>query len=145
MIRIKNINTHSPYYQEMRELRNKVLLRPLGIPDHSWEMHDERSWHFVALENDNVIGCAVLVPSEEHKSLAQLIQMAVDPDVQGKGIGQLLLKEIITFAKSKSLKEIQCHSRHYAVDFYKKAGFTTYGETFTEVGIPHNHMKLELQ
>ncbi|MAO38326.1 MAG: GNAT family N-acetyltransferase, partial [Zunongwangia sp.] len=73
MIRIKNINTHSPYYQEMRELRNKVLLRPLGIPDHSWEMHDERSWHFVALENDNVIGCAVLVPSEEHKTLAQLI------------------------------------------------------------------------
>ncbi|MAN26447.1 MAG: GNAT family N-acetyltransferase, partial [Mesonia sp.] len=59
MIRVKNINIHSPYYQEMRELRNKVLLRPLGIPDHSWEMHDERSWHFVALENDNVIGCAV--------------------------------------------------------------------------------------
>ena len=144
MICVKNINIHSPYYQEMRELRNNVLLRPLGIPDHSWEMHDKRSWHFVALQDDKVIGCAVLVPSKENKMLAQLIQMAVAPDVQGKGIGQLLLKEIITFAKSKSLKEIHCHSRQYAVDFYKKVGFTTYGEAFKEVGIPHNHMKLEL-
>lgn len=144
MIHVKNINIHTPHYREMRELRNQVLLRPLGIPDHSWEMHDERSWHFVALQDDQVIGCAVLVPSEENKTSAQLIQMAVASDVQGKGIGQLLLTEIIAFAKRKFLQEIHCHSRQYAVNFYKKAGFTVYGETFTEVGIPHNYMKLEL-
>jgi hypothetical protein len=45
-----------------RELRNKILLRPIGIPDHAWEMHDKKSWHFVAVENDVVIGCVVLVP-----------------------------------------------------------------------------------
>ncbi|MCL6219703.1 GNAT family N-acetyltransferase [Zunongwangia pacifica] len=144
MISVKNINITSPQYQQMRELRNKVLLRPLGIPDHSWEMHDARSWHFVALQDDQVIGCAVLVPSEENKTSAQLIQMAVAPEAQGKGIGQLLLKEIIAFAKRKSLQEIHCHSRQYTVNFYKKAGFTIYGDTFTEVGIPHNYMKLEL-
>ncbi len=144
MIHVKNINIHTPHYREMRELRNQVLLRPLGIPDHSWEMHDERSWHFVALQDDQVIGCAVLVPSEENKTSAQLIQMAVASDVQGKGIGQLLLNKIIAFAKHKSLQEIHCHSRQYAVNFYKKAGFTVYGETFTEVGIPHNYMRLEL-
>ncbi|WP_268223748.1 GNAT family N-acetyltransferase [Sinomicrobium oceani] len=59
MTEIKNITTDEPQYQAMRELRNRVLLRPLGIPDHSWEMHDHRSWHFVALEGDEVVGCAV--------------------------------------------------------------------------------------
>ncbi|SFW49970.1 Acetyltransferase (GNAT) family protein [Sinomicrobium oceani] len=144
MTEIKNITTDEPQYQAMRELRNRVLLRPLGIPDHSWEMHDHRSWHFVALEGDEVVGCAVLVPSDNDEGMAQLIQMAVDPDIQGKGTGKLLLREVIRFAAARELKEIRCHSRQYAVRFYEKSGFVTYGSTFTEVGIPHRYMKLKL-
>lgn len=73
MITIKNITTNDPLYAAMRELRNKILLRPLGVPDNSWEMYDEESWHFVAIENNKVIGCAVLVPSERNPSTAQLM------------------------------------------------------------------------
>ncbi|MGS2741836.1 GNAT family N-acetyltransferase [Sinomicrobium sp. M5D2P17] len=144
MMTIKNITMADPLYDPMRELRNKVLLRPLGIPDNSWEMHDEKSWHFVAVEDNMVMGCAVLVPSEETPGTAQLMQMAVDTNIQGKGIGKLLLCEIITFARNKGLQEISCHSRKYAVDFYTKLGFKVYGKPFEEVGIPHNHMKLKL-
>ncbi len=132
------------HYQAMRELRNKVLLRPLGISDNAWEMHDDRSWHFVALDNNTVVGCAVLVPVEGNLNLAQLIQMAVDPNIQGKGIGKLILNEIIAFAKIKQFDEIVCHAREYAVNFYEKAGFKKYGNSFVEVGMPHNHMKLKL-
>ncbi|MBC9797257.1 GNAT family N-acetyltransferase [Sinomicrobium weinanense] len=144
MITIKNITTDDPLYALMRELRNKILLRPLGIPDNSWEMYDDISWHFVAVENKKVVGCAVLVPAEEKPNKARLIQMAVDTAVQGKGIGKLLIYKIIAFAKNQDIKEITCHSRAYAVNFYKKLGFEVYGEPFEEVGIPHNHMKLKV-
>jgi hypothetical protein len=31
-------------------------------------MHDKKSWHFVAVENDVVIGCVVLVPFDTAQS-----------------------------------------------------------------------------
>lgn len=144
MVEIKNISMADALYQPMRELRNSVLLRPLGVPDNSWEMYDHRSWHFVAVDNGEVIGCAVLVPSEEDPTTARLIQMAVNTDLQGKGVGKTLLEQIIQFADSRKLQSITCHSRHYAVGFYEKLGFEVYGEEFEEVGMPHRHMKLKL-
>ena len=54
MVRIKQINTLDPLYQEERTLRNIVLLRPIGVPDHAWEMNDTSSWHFVAIENNEL-------------------------------------------------------------------------------------------
>lgn len=144
MVSIKNITTKDPFYSPMRELRNKVLLRPLGVPDYSWEMYDHRSWHFIAVEENKLVGCAILVPAEDNSHTLRLIQMAVDTDQQGKGIGRLLLEYMIEYARDRACSEINCHARQYAVDFYKKLGFEVYGEPFEEVGIPHNHMKLVL-
>ena len=89
-----------------------------------------------------LIGCALLVPSEENLSSVQNIQMAISPDFQGKGIGKLLLNELIRHSQLAGLEQITCHARSYAVDFYKKLGFEVYGEPFSEVGIPHNYMRL---
>lgn len=145
MIEVKNIATTDPFYEQERELRNKVLLRPLGLPDSSWEMYDEKAWHFVAVENKKVVGCAVLVPLEDEEAKARLIQMAVDTTIQGKGVGKLLINGIVKFAKRQGLAEIVCHSRAYANNFYQKLGFEKYGEPFEEVGIPHNHMKIKIE
>lgn len=145
MVEIKNILITDELYQAEWELRNEVLLRPLGLPDGSWDMYDEKAWHFVAIENKKVVACAVLVPLEDKEPKARLIQMAVNTTMQGRGVGKLLVNEIIKFAKCQELVEIVCHSRAYANKFYQKLGFDIYGETFEEVGIPHNHMKLRIK
>jgi len=62
MISIQLINTTNSLYLLEQDLRNRILLRPIGVPDHAWEMHDKKAWHFVAVENDVVIGCVVLNP-----------------------------------------------------------------------------------
>lgn len=144
MIVIKTITTSDPHYSAMQDLRNRILLRPLGLADNSWEMFDKESWLFVAVEDNAVVGCAILVPSEgEHKS-AQLMQMAVEANFQGRGIGKLLVTELISLAKENAILEIRCHSRKNAVNFYQSLGFEVYGEPFEEVGIIHSHMKLML-
>lgn len=145
MIIIKTITTDDPHYPAMRELRNRILLRPIGLEDGAWEMHDKESWHFVAVEDNRVVGCAVLAPLQDHSGHAQLMQMAVETDLQGRGVGKLIVVDMISFAKRIGLKEISCHSRGYAVDFYTKLGFEVYGEPFEEVGIAHKHMKIALE
>ena len=143
-ITIKRITIDNPLYQAERELRNKILLRPIGIPDYSWEMHDRQSWHFVVLDRDRLIGCVVLVPLDEIDRKAQLIQMAVDESMQGKGIGTKLVLELLKFAKDRGLTELTCHARQKAVPFYRKFQFEVYNEPFEEVGLIHRHMKINL-
>ena len=144
MIQINRIDIQDPIYQKERELRNKILLRPIGIPDFGWEMNDKKSWHFVAMDEDELIGCVVLVPLDERNEKAQLIQMAVDDSCQGKGIGRLLVKTLIEFSKTAGISEIQIHSRSDITSFYIHLGFEIFADEFEEVGIKHRHMRMIL-
>lgn len=140
MLTITTIDMQHPLYQEERELRNKILLRPIGIPDYGWEIHDSDSWHFVAISDNKVVGCVLLVRLDEEATKGQLIQMAVDGNWQGKGLGKQLVKELLSFAKTTGLKEITIHSRATVTSFYEAFGFSVFGESFKEVGILHQHL-----
>ena len=141
MITVKIINIDNPLYEQEIELRNKILRRPIGMPDNSWDMQNEKAWHFVALNKDKLIGCVLLLPNKEEKDKVRLIQMAVDNDYQGTGIGKLLINELLHFCKEKKIQEVTCHARDNAVIFYQKMGFEVYDEPFYEVGILHKHMR----
>ncbi|WP_455209113.1 GNAT family N-acetyltransferase [Kaarinaea lacus] len=54
-----------------------------------------------------------------------IAQLYVDPEYQGKGIGTLLVDEVVTLAKEPRLK---VRSSLNAVGFYKKYGFEPTGE-----------------
>jgi predicted GNAT family N-acyltransferase len=144
MMTIQQIETDNPLYQLETDLRNRILLRPIGVPDHAWEMHDHKAWHFVAIEENTVIGCVVLNPLNPEKTKTQLMQMAVETNQQRKGIGKLLAKELLSFCKSNGIKEIICHARNNAVSFYLNLGFEIYGAPFVEVGIQHYHMRIRV-
>lgn len=144
MVSFIQIHTGSSYYQAERELRNSQLLRPIGIPDYGWEMHDEDSFHFVALKGNNVVGCAMLYPLVAFPGVVQLMQMAVTENLRGSGIGRGLVAFLIDFAEAEGFREVVCHSRDSAVSFYENLGFSCFGEPFIEVGILHRHMKFKI-
>ena len=144
MPKVVQINMDSTLYQKERELRNKVLLRPIGIPDFGWEMNDSKSWHFIALEQGKLIGCVLLLPLDTKNKKGQLMQMAVEHTWQGKGIGKLLVGSLLSFARRTGLEKIEIHSRSEVTSFYEQFGFQIIGEEFTEVGIKHRYMSLQL-
>ena len=144
MLHITRIAMQHPLYQQERELRNKILLRPIGVPDFGWEMNDSRSWNFVAVDDAKVIGCVLLVPLDENLQVCQLIQMAVDHNWQGKGVGKKLVNDLLVFAETKGFAEIVIHSRADVTSFYEALGFKTFGDEFEEVGVVHRHLRLNL-
>lgn len=144
MAQILKIDMDHSLYQKERELRNEVLLRPIGIPDYGWEMNDAKSWHFIAIDQSNLIGCVLLVPLHTNLNKAQLTQMAVAKSWQGKGIGKLLVKSLLDFAASKGIEEILIHSRAEVTSFYEQLGFQIFGDEFEEVGIKHRRMSLHI-
>ena len=143
MLTVTQIGMEDPLYKQEQDLRNRILLRPIGLPDHGWEMDDHKALHFVAVEKDKVVGCVLLVPLNAGQ--AQLKQMAVETEYQSQGIGRLLIGALLASAKEHRLKEVICHAQDTAIPFYIKNGFEIYEEPFVEVGVPHHHMRIFLQ
>jgi len=147
MITILNISINNKYkdkykdiYNQERELRNKTLPRLVNNSSIEREKFDFKSHHFVAVKNKKVIGCVLLLPIEGTNK-CKLLQMAVSEVQQGQGIGKELIFSLLKFAKENNFKEIFCHSRESAVNFYQKFGFCAQGEYFQEVGFKHIQMQ----
>ena len=137
-----NIDKDNLYYQQERELRKEVLVRPLGLPENISEIDDNNAYHFVVIEDEKVIGCTILVRIGAGE--LKLRQMAVDPSFQKQGVGKLIIEGVIDFSKKKGYSAIICDARQSAIDFYVKNGFIKEGEEFIQVGIPHYQMKIQL-
>lgn len=143
--RIVAIAMDDPIYQQERELRNRVLMRPIGLPDFGWESKDKDAHHFVALLGEQVVACAMLCWRDMAPGEWQLMQMAVNGPQQRQGVGRHLIAVMVDFARKKKIRNIVCHARDDAVGFYKKMGFHVQGEPFEEVGIVHFRMSKPVQ
>jgi hypothetical protein len=86
-------------------------------------MHDEKSWHFVAVD-DVVIGCGI--GSLDSANKTQLMQMAVEKPTRKGSVS--LVNELLSFCKSK-LKRSVTPERMLCL-FLFESGFEIYDEPF---------------
>ena len=64
-------------------------------------------------------------------------RVAIDSNVQNSGIGSKMMKFCEEQALILGFKEIYCHARDGAVNFYLKNGYSPEGDYFIEDSIPH--------
>ena len=112
---------------------------------------------YVAQQDGEIVGVYVLCPLKG--SAMELMNIAVAPAYQGRGIGSILLRRAITSAQHLGAKrlELGTGSFGYQLAFYQRAGFrvyaverdyflTHYGEPIFEAGIQHkDRLRLALE
>ena len=133
-----------PDYAGERDLRWRVLRVPLGMA-RGTEVNaaEERCLHLVARDGDRrVVGCVIFRVDPD--ATGQLMQMAIEPELQGQGVGRVLVAELERRVRADGVREITLHARQVAVGFYERLGYAVYAEPFTEVSIPHRHMRKSL-
>ena len=136
---LKEIIYESPEYDQMIQLRLDVLRKPLGLSFSLDELKKEKDDILLgAFEEDNILACCVLTP--DGSSCVQLKQMAVQNNLQGKGVGATLLRFAENVARDRGYTYMTMHARDSAVSFYEKHGYETEGDAFFEVTIPHYKM-----
>src|SRR5882757_7948778 len=59
---------------------------------------------FLAMENGKVVGTAGLAKAKD--DAYELVKMAVDPAMRGKGIGKILLEHCLEEAKNRKAKKV---------------------------------------
>lgn len=130
-------------YQQMVQLRNDILRKPLGLSFSPDELDKEKLEILIgAFEEEKMLGCCMLITLDP--ATVRLRQMAVLNNVQGKGIGRALMQFAENIARDRGFRKITMHARQSAVGFYEKLGYAVSGEEFEEVSIPHFIMEKSL-
>ena len=137
---IQRIDRFHPLYPQECGLRERVLLSGVGYDmakfRDAYPGYEERFEHFVAVADQpeggpRVIGCALLLPNEPCVGSGKLMQMAVDPQRQGEGIGRMLVVAMESRAFGDlGIVELYCHAQVSAAAFYGRLGWEARGERF---------------
>lgn len=131
----------SPEYDEAIALRYAVLREPLGLSFTPEQLAEEWSdTHLAAFHpSGNIIGILVLSPLDEQT--VKMRQVAVAPELQGRGVGAALVEYAEQVAQEAHFKKMVLHAREGAAPFYLRLGYQIIGERFEEVSIPHFKME----
>lgn len=136
---LKIIDYGTIEYQQMVELRNDILRKPLGMVLEATDIEaDEENILIGAFEDEKMLGCCMLVRKDGNILLRQ---MAVRNQLQGKGICRALMEFAENIARDIGYKEIAMHARSSSTGFYEKLGYRISGDEFEKLSIPHILMK----
>jgi len=137
---LKIIDHGSLEYQQMVQLRNDILRKPLGLTFTPDELEKEKEEILIAaFEEEKMLGCCMLI--KQDPVTVRLRQMAVLNNLQGKGIGRALMQFAENIARDLGYKKIIMHARKTASGFYEKLGYSVSGDEFKEVTLPHYIME----
>jgi N-acetylglutamate synthase-like GNAT family acetyltransferase len=111
-------------------LRYEVLRKPWNQPFSSVKDElEETSMHAMLVDDEeNVAGVCRMQFNDPEE--AQLRFMGIRPDMQGKGLGKLLLDYFDKIAREHGMKRLVLQARENAVEFYKRNGFEVLEKTY---------------
>ena len=140
---LKQIDFGTKEYTQMVNLRQEILRKPLGLSLSDEQLEKEKEDILIgAFDEEEMLGCCILTPSGN--DTLRLRQMAVQKNLQGKGIGESILNFAENIARDKGYKILMMHARDSAIGFYEKFGYKISGDQFIEVNTPHHIMEKNL-
>jgi predicted GNAT family N-acyltransferase len=140
---LRMIDHGTKEYQQMVNLRNEILRKPLGLSFSAEDLEREKDDILMgAFEDDRLLGCCLLTRMDD--GTVRLRQMAVPNSMQGKGVGRALMIFAENIARDLGYRKLCMHARKTAAGFYEKLGYAVAGDEFMEVTIPHYIMEKTL-
>lgn len=121
-------------------IRIAVFVEEQGVPaTREIDGADPACLHALAFDRDgHAIGTARLMPD------GRIGRMAVRAANRGQGVGSAMLQALVDQATARGMQRVYLHAQSRASAFYARHGFVTTGAEFTEAGISHRAMTLEL-
>lgn len=104
---------------QIHELINVYSEQKILLPRTVESLYQNIQSIFVAELDDRVVGSASL--SILDKELAEIRSLVVDPNVEKKGIGRLLVEEVVAETRRIGIQKLI--SLTYQVKFFEKCGF----------------------
>ncbi|MBE6452667.1 MAG: GNAT family N-acetyltransferase [Alphaproteobacteria bacterium] len=136
MRKMIDVDFGSTRYDELVELRYKILLEPLGLKFlDAYRANEINYLHIGCVEalDDKLIGGLMLAPIDNNT--VRLMEVCVENKYQREGIGRAMVDYALNRAKEVGYENVIMHARLTAVHFYEKCGFSQEGDIFEEQGL----------
>jgi len=98
--------------------RRAPLHRNVRNPEQVWTMFEQSSLVITAWVDDHLVGIARVL--SDGQLFSYLCDLAVEPDVQGLGVGKKLLAEVLSVCKGT---ELVLRDSEISAGYYAKRGF----------------------
>lgn len=129
MISIIEINRKNfkRFQKNILEIEKKSFISPWSLPQFLHELTNPSSYMWGLIDEERVIGyiCFWIVRDEIH-----IMNIAIHPDMRGKGMARLLLDKLIKLAINKNISSIWLEvrpSNRIAINLYERLGFKKVG------------------
>ncbi len=136
-IAVRRVNWDSAA-SDLHAIRRKVFVEEQKVPEElEWDAVDVCCLHVLAATGSGeVIGTGRLLPD------GHIGRMAVLLPWRKRGVGGMLLRELIAAARERSHACIELSAQTHAIGFYRRFGFEVVSEEYLDAGIPHRTMRL---
>ena len=98
--------------------RRAPLLRPVNDPKRIWQMFEKSSLVITAWHENQLVGIARVLTDGVINSY--LCDLAVEPDVQGLGVGKALIKQVVDRCNGT---ELLLRDSDISTGYYERLGF----------------------
>jgi len=149
---IITIIDNSSRLEKAMEVRINVFVCEQGVPEEEEiDGYDFNPWdhnkavHFLAeLQGVSVGTARVILPDSQNNQITPLIQrVAVLKQFRGNNYGHKIMEKVHDYIKNKNYKAAELSAQTYAIEFYEKLGYESYGDLYIDAGIEHIKMKIE--
>lgn len=121
-------------------IRMQVFIKGQGVPiAEELDGKDDSSDHYLLTVDEVPVGVARV---RFLGDVAKLERVAILENYQGKGLGELLMRNIMALLKiNPKVSMLKLSSQVHAIPFYEKLGFTISSDEYIDAGIPHKDMQ----
>ena len=127
---------------EARYIRETVFLQEQGF-EKEYDENDNMAKTIVIYDGDDAVGTCRLYWDND-VGCHHVGRIAVPKHRRGEGLGALIVTEAERVIKELGGKEVFISGQIQVADFYKKLGYTQYGEVYMEENHPHVALKKTL-
>ncbi len=134
------LTTWSADRPALQKIRREVFIgEQMFAESDEWDDDDAVSIHALVTLNREPVGTGRLNPG------GKIGRIAVKAGLRGRGIGTLILRQLLHEAYRRGIREPYLHAQVQAVPFYEKLGFRIQGDVFDEAGVSHVRMTNALE
>lgn len=127
-----------------RKIRETVFIEEQGFQNELDET-DSIAVHIVLFDESDVPVATCRVFWNEAMNEYTLGRLAVIKEYRGKKIGSVVVHEAEKYVQKQGGTGIVLHAQCSAAGFYRKLGFTEFGEIENDEGCPHIWMRKSLE
>lgn len=126
--------------ESLRDIRKQVFIDEQGVPEAlEWDADDQSAVHFLMHAEGDSLGTARLLAD------GHIGRLAILPAWRGKGLGQRLMHEVMTYAQARGMSTLLLSAQIQAQPLYQRLGFVVHSDPYMEAGIAHIAMRWQAQ